>query len=663
MFTSGDARRRSSPSDGAATTRADGLLDFAHAGQASRRGDVSLGSRKPKTHTNAPRHWPAIELTQFDNAILSTLQVGATLAPLSKQPGGKIAFLRDFLYEDGILRVPIMLEEGGRRTGVFVYSDRDASAAAHYSGVRALLRAREGVTAVYYGASALMPTKPGQVLQPIDTPFFSKPKASEEEGSYALWWTSEETPKLGDSPERELLDRWFESLDGYGFLLFTAFLKDLELIEDKGGVFALPQQPFLQPLDGPADTRMLLHASAREGVFLAFDESTPVSRRQILLRLLADFAQGYRSAIEARGIDSHPDENGFGLERWRSIRDAALSKETNGAGALRLHGIELRDGQSRRDPNATTSAERAAQPQPPGREELDFAMDLVDRIVAGLKGQRAAGSSQTEVGAPNFAPVIAARVAGDLIERRIPYEDAEVTQAAAARSLDEWPEAEIVAVIADGAIREDGRRSDIFDVKVENRVAGRAGALFQRYRVADDGAIELIGNPTAMPSQPFLVDSTASREPAPDDSLTALARRMVESIVKTLTIMEPSGMCGDDPEEPLFSPSALVGKPGEKKPTLMRFMMQGPITAAMSCVGMMHKEPGDWVAYHIDDLVSRNGAPDRRLRLCVQRRDDPGVAVFDQGFEQPQAGKPFTTRGGLEFRRWGGSMFPADGGS
>jgi hypothetical protein len=167
-----------------------------------------------------------------------------------------------------------------------------------------------------------------------------------------------------------------------------------------------------------------------------------------------------------------------------------------------------------------------------------------------------------------------------------------------------------------------------------------------------------------MPSASFLLDSTASREPAPDASLTDLARRMVESIVRMSTILEPSGMCGEDPEEPLFSPSALVGMPGEAKPSLMRFMMQGPITAAMSCVEMMHKEPAEWVVYHIDDLVSRNGSPDRRLRLCVQRRrDDPGVAVFDQGFEQPQKGKPFATRGELEFRRWGGSMFPADGGS
>ena len=86
-------------------------------------------------------------------------------------------------------------------------------------------------------------------------------------------------------------------------------------------------------------------------------------------------------------------------------------------------------------------------------------------------------------------------------------------------------------------------------------------------------------------------------------------------------------------------------------------MMQGPITAAMSCYAQLQEKPAEWVVFHLDDLVSRNGIPDRRLRLCVQRRPDPGMAVFDQRYETPRKGKPFALRGELEFKRWGGSMF------
>jgi hypothetical protein len=37
------------------------------------------------------------------------------------------------------------------------------------------------------------------------------------------------------------------------------------------------------------------------------------------------------------------------------------------------------------------------------------------------------------------------------------------------------------------------------------------------------------------------------------------------------------------------------------------------------------------------------------------------MAIFDQLYEAPRKGKPFTLRGGLEFRRWTGSIFPAAG--
>jgi hypothetical protein len=618
---------------------------------------MALWSKKPATHTNAPRHWPKIELDQFENQGINLIMIGGQLASLVQPPKVTLAFMRDFLYDDGILRVPIVVEEKGVKTCVFTYSKNDPDAAAHYSGVRALVRAREQAGAVYYGPEALTPTKPAVVLQPIDTPFFSKDE-EQKDADFALWWATEEAPRFTGSEERVFLDRWFESLDGYGFLILTAFLRDLDLAEGKDSIYALPAQPLLQPLTGPGDTRMLLHASDREGLFLAFDEATAPSRRRLLLKLLADFAVQYRRAIEARGLAPRAEEKGPGLAAWRAIRDAAFAKEERGETGLKLHAVTVRDGQPHRDPSASGARDRETRPKPPGREELDFGMDLLERVLARLKPGETAGSSDQVLGGPNFFPVIAARVGADVVERQLPLEDAPVAQAAAGRALDEWPEAEIVAVLADAAVRENGARIDVFDLKIEHRKQERAAALVQRYRVADGGALELVGRPTATPAERFLLPAGASREPAPEPSLTALAHEALKTIVASLTVLEPSGICGDDPDDVLLSPSALVGRPGDQAPLTVRFMMQGPITAAMSCYAQLQQEPAEWVVFHLDDLVSRNGIPDRRLRLCVQRRQDPGMAVFDQRYETPRKGKAFALRGGLEFKRWGGSMFP-----
>ena len=47
--------------------------------------------------------------------------------------------------------------------------------------------------------------------------------------------------------------------------------------------------------------------------------------------------------------------------------------------------------------------------------------------------------------------------------------------------LDEWPDTEIVAVLVDAAIREDGVRTDVLDLKIEHRLGERAASLYQRY--------------------------------------------------------------------------------------------------------------------------------------------------------------------------------------
>ena len=79
---------------------------------------------KPTVYTNAPRHWPAVDPVQFAGPS-GLLMLGVQIASaLHQPPKSSVAFMRDFLYEDGILRAPIVVEEGGQRDAVL--GDREA---------------------------------------------------------------------------------------------------------------------------------------------------------------------------------------------------------------------------------------------------------------------------------------------------------------------------------------------------------------------------------------------------------------------------------------------------------------------------------------------------------------------------------------------------------
>src|SRR6185295_6216108 len=116
------------------------------------------------THSNAPKHWPAVTLTQFEEPAINAILVAGELSQLHQPPASTMALMRDFVYEDGILRVPIVIDEGGTKTCVFLYSNHDTDPNGHYSAVRSLLRARENANAVYYAPQALAPAKPATVL-------------------------------------------------------------------------------------------------------------------------------------------------------------------------------------------------------------------------------------------------------------------------------------------------------------------------------------------------------------------------------------------------------------------------------------------------------------------------------------------------------------------
>ena len=196
---------------------------------------------KPRAHTNAPKHWPAVQLDQFDNPGINLLLIGGELAQLSAPPRSTIAFMRDFLYEDGILQVPIVVEENGVKTGVFVYSNHDKDAAAQYLGrTRASQVAREHRRRVLRPGAA-RPDNAGRRPAGHRHIDVLEMRAGTAGGELRALVGDTQDYLFSRSEDRALLDRWFEAVEGYGYVIFTGFVTDLDLEQEKKDkVFSLP---------------------------------------------------------------------------------------------------------------------------------------------------------------------------------------------------------------------------------------------------------------------------------------------------------------------------------------------------------------------------------------------------------------------------------------
>lgn len=615
----------------------------------------------PKTYTNAPSHWPVVQCTQFDNSAIAMLEVLGTL-PKDLEPRGAVfSVLRTFVYDDGILEAPIVVEEGGTKTAVFVYGNHDTKAAPHYAAMRTLLRTREQINAVYYGPSPLGPVAAGVALKPLDTPMFSKLAAPPAEASYALWWATPDQPRFSDSEDRVLLDRWFEALDGYGYALFSLFARALDLVESKDAaptLVRLPEQPFLLAVAGPGAMPFMLHAAATDGLFLGFDRSkVEAAQRRTWLRLLVDFAERCR-AIVAVKLPGDPQDGG--LATWREIRDDAIRQEAAGETDLVLHEIAVRHGQPIRSPHARSARTRAAAAAMPSHEVIEFGLDIIDRTVEQLSTRTVAPSGPEALGLPNFGPSLIVRAGGRRWEREHAYDDFQVVLDAAAVVRADFPDADCVAVLADAAIRESGQRVDAIRVLVQD--SNGAADVFQRYALGHDGRLALVGRPTVMPMASFVPTiplAPRALAPPPDADLVALVEEAMPAATNEAAAPAESDGQTAPAQPPPRLPRALVDR-GEAQGTSVLFGMMGGLTAQAACRRMLEEDPAARsVVFWYDDHVRVDGQPQPRVRFMVQRRGDPAAAIIELPVQRSSEGAEVVD-GPRTFVGWADSLFPVE---
>lgn len=613
----------------------------------------------PKTYTNAPSHWPVVQCTQFDNSAIAMLEVLGTL-PKDLEPRGAVfSVLRTFVYDDGILEAPIVVEEGGTKTAVFVYGNHDTKAAPHYAAMRTLLRTREQINAVYYGPSPLGPVAAGVALKPLDTPMFSKLAAPPAEASYALWWATPDQPRFSDSEDRVLLDRWFEALDGYGYALFSLFARALDLVESKDAaptLVRLPEQPFLLAVAGPGAIPFMLHAAATDGLFLGFDRSkVEAAQRRTWLRLLVDFAERCR-AIVAVKLPVDPQDGG--LATWREIRDDAIRQEAAGETDLVLHEIAVRQGLPIRSPHARSGRTRAAAETLPSREVIEFGLDVIQRAVAQLRDRAVTPSDPEKPGPPNFGPTLIVRAAGRRTERDFAHDDFQLVLDAAARVRADWPDADCVAILADSALRENGQRVDVVRVLVQG--SDGAADIVQRYTLGSDARFATVGRPAVMPHASFVPSPPGERPAgpsAPDADLVAMVEHALP-IAARLADPAPDGQAAPA-LPPQRMPRALVDR-GEAQGTAVMFAMMGGLTAQAACRRMLEEDPAARsVVFWYDDHVRVDGQLQPRVRFMAQRRGDPAAAIIELPVQRSSEGAEVVD-GPRTFVGWADSLFPIE---
>ncbi len=619
-----------------------------------------------RASTNAPRTWPVVEVDQWlpEMPFYAQLAVVTRLIEtFGKRPDAQIALAHTRLYEDGVLRVPILIEEAGQRTAVFVYSEASPQTAAHYSAVRTLLRQREGTAAVYYAPAPLTPTAGGMALERLDTPHFSRPGKDRPAAEYALWWPTPDEPRLCGAQALAHLEAWFESLAGIHHLLFSSFVKTLELEEEDSesdSLYALPAQALMLPLDGPGDLKLYIHASRADGLWLAFDvRQTSAADRNRLLGLLAGMARALRGMVDAPGRSGLLADRAEAVERWRRTRTEALEAEAAGKAGVQV-GCILEIGEARICwPGASSADQRAEEAARERASEAltEFARSQVDEAFRRIE-RRPPEESGEGAQEPNLNPFVAVRSGAEAHRVTLSRFTEPEAVAFAPSVVSDYGDVEAVAAVCDGVLRLEGERFDAVVVRAQERGTSAVHVFSQRYRLASArGAAEMLGNwalwredGSLFPPPPDQTAASAS------PCLLAFVREIADETLAWIRTGDGSGADTYDRDEPLFSAAVHV-RTGDET-TLHRFLMGNLAWAQGATLQVLSDSPGATIAVFVYDCVREsNGLPHRALRFQGHERGTAYSWLYEQRYEEPRKGTPFRTTGALSEVRRGRPLF------
>ncbi len=288
--------------------------------------------------TNAPESWPPIrvEAEAGEEVMLNYLHVASELErTIGTKENIKVGIVfKTFMFDDGLIDVPIEVIEGGKRTMVFVYSMADEGVAGHWLGVKQLFQRYGFPQPVYYAPSDLekyegiMAKNP---LKKLTTSSMKKYTGEVAHGTYAMWWSGQSEPSFNNSPTMGMIHSIYENSEGIYSYLFADFLMMLKVVERGTSQVALPPKPFSVALKGPEDVMFLLTVSQDKGIRFHFNKATThEAYRQRFLNLYDRYVYEFKSEVQKLNLPQDPPSQLSPLQWWYKNKSTLAQLDSQG---------------------------------------------------------------------------------------------------------------------------------------------------------------------------------------------------------------------------------------------------------------------------------------------------------------------------------------------
>lgn len=283
-------------------------------------------------HTNAPSHWPSVQILKARPDDVATWTATAKIVVLGAfasairggSTGLRMRLAATRLLERGVLSYPLEVIESDIRTPVFVYGEPSDFASAHFAGARAAAREAGLAEPVYYSREPIRDARAGNVVAPLSPREFVALSPQPTSGKFSMWWRAPGDEDFLESPCFPYFEDYFRALEGYHEVWLSAFARPTGVIKVPTSAALSKDWTFF--LRGPEDVPVAVTSSRAKGVRFHLSEAVAsVEYRTRFYACLARAAAQASKELKAAGIAASGDLNLSPLRGWEaSLRPFAL---------------------------------------------------------------------------------------------------------------------------------------------------------------------------------------------------------------------------------------------------------------------------------------------------------------------------------------------------